>query len=79
VCRAYLRHGRFWLDAIAVVPFLYLVAIIASGVDTSTHKWVSFVSLLRLVRLLRVFSLSRVGVAAHTHTHTHAHTQTTNP
>ncbi|KAG1662462.1 hypothetical protein FOA52_009670 [Chlamydomonas sp. UWO 241] len=60
VARAYMKHGRFWLDAIAVVPFLYLVAIIASNLDTGSHVWVSFVSLLRLVRMFRVFSLSRV-------------------
>ena len=56
-----LRYGRFWLDAVAVVPFIYLIVIMASGTYTSgTPSWVIYISLIRLLRMLRIFSISKV-------------------
>ncbi|KAG2485159.1 hypothetical protein HYH03_016049 [Edaphochlamys debaryana] len=55
----YALYGRFWLDFVASVPFLYLVVVLAG--DFRLNKgWVNCLSLLRLLRLLRVVSISRV-------------------
>ncbi|GLI66194.1 hypothetical protein VaNZ11_009959 [Volvox africanus] len=57
----YMRHGRFILDLVAVVPFVYLVVVlITSNGKGYQAKWVNAVSLIRLFRLLRLISVSKV-------------------
>lgn len=56
----YVRHGRFWLDFVASVPFLYLVIVLAGDLQLD-KEWVNWLSLLRLLRMLRLFSITKVG------------------
>ncbi|KAF5841585.1 hypothetical protein DUNSADRAFT_12283 [Dunaliella salina] len=58
VARIYTRHGRFLLDLISVLPFFYLVVIIAG--NYVAIRWVAIVSLFRLVRLARLFSIGNI-------------------
>ncbi|KAG2437193.1 hypothetical protein HXX76_005857 [Chlamydomonas incerta] len=55
----YARYGRFWLDFVASVPFIYLVVVLAG--DFQLNKgWVNCLSLLRLLRMVRLVSISKV-------------------
>ena len=54
----YIRYGRFWLDAVAVIPFFYLIGILASR--TTPTPWVVYISLIRLLRMVRIVSMSKV-------------------
>ncbi|GFH24652.1 hypothetical protein HaLaN_22487, partial [Haematococcus lacustris] len=58
----YMRFGPFWLDLLATIPFVYLVAVAATPSLTqqdSSHSWIGILSLIRLIRLLRLVSLSK--------------------
>jgi len=58
----YMRYGRFVIDTLATIPFLYLVILL--GLDTvdssSKTNWLVILSLLRLIRLLRLVSISKI-------------------
>ncbi|GLI61112.1 hypothetical protein VaNZ11_003363 [Volvox africanus] len=55
--RLYAFTLSFWLDVLAVAPFVYLVAVVALGDAVARHQTVSIISLVRLVRLFRVASI----------------------
>ncbi|KAG2441335.1 hypothetical protein HYH02_009928 [Chlamydomonas schloesseri] len=55
----YARYGRFWLDFVASVPFIYLVVVLA-GHFKLNKGWVNCLSLLRLLRMVRLVSISKV-------------------
>lgn len=57
----YARHGRFWMDLLASVPFLYWIVVLAGR--KLDKGWVNFLSLLRLLRLLRLVSITKVRAA----------------
>lgn len=59
VAGAYVRHGKFWINLMAVVPQVYLLGLLASG--TTNQSWAVLLQLLRMARLLRFISLSKVG------------------
>ena len=56
------RHGRFIIDVLATVPFVYLLVVL-SDMDfsgTASSKWLVILSLVRLLRLARLVSISKV-------------------
>eukprot|EP00198_Chlamydomonas_reinhardtii_P005658 XP_001694994.1 predicted protein [Chlamydomonas reinhardtii] len=55
----YARYGRFWLDFVASVPFIYLVVLLAGSFKLN-KSWVNCLSLLRLLRMVRLVSISKV-------------------
>uniref|UniRef100_A0A7R9Z6P8 Cyclic nucleotide-binding domain-containing protein n=1 Tax=Chlamydomonas euryale TaxID=1486919 RepID=A0A7R9Z6P8_9CHLO len=59
--RLYVKHGRFVIDVLAVIPFIVLVVLIPlpDSVGVSLY-WITFLNLLRMVRLLRLVSISKV-------------------
>ena len=56
------RHGRFIIDLLATVPFVYLLVILGdenfSG--SASSRWLVVLSLVRLLRLARLVSISKV-------------------
>ena len=57
------RFGRFWLDAVSIIPFFYLIGVLVSRAVTNsvgTPAWVQYISLIRLVRMLRIVSVAKV-------------------
>ncbi|KAF5836837.1 hypothetical protein DUNSADRAFT_5328 [Dunaliella salina] len=60
----YVKYGRFWLDVLAVIPFIYLLIIIGTpSLENDDRRfWIGILSLIRLVRLLRLVSVSKVVV-----------------
>ena len=59
VAGAYVRYGKFWINLMAIVPLVYLLGLLASG--TTNQSWAVLLQLLRMVRLLRFISLSKVS------------------
>ncbi|GIL95116.1 hypothetical protein Vretimale_1193 [Volvox reticuliferus] len=53
----YASTFSFWLDLLAVVPFVYLVVAVALGDSVARHQTVSIISLVRLARLFRVAAI----------------------
>lgn len=55
----YCRTAAFWLDVLAVVPFVYLLVLLGLGDSVPRNQTVSIISLIRLVRLFRVAGIVR--------------------
>mmetsp|Transcript_5716 Transcript_5716/g.10891 ORF Transcript_5716/g.10891 Transcript_5716/m.10891 type:complete len:1840 (-) Transcript_5716:319-5838(-) len=63
VARLYVTCGRFWLDFVASMPLLYLVVIVGlrnSGTITKDTEWVNIISIFRVIRMMRLFSVSKI-------------------
>ncbi|KXZ51053.1 hypothetical protein GPECTOR_14g4 [Gonium pectorale] len=57
----YARYGRFWLDFVASVPFVYLVVVLIGSDHFHLNKgWVNCLSLLRLLRMVRLLSITKM-------------------
>ncbi|GIL62146.1 hypothetical protein Vafri_16417 [Volvox africanus] len=61
VALLYIRYGRFMVDVLASVPFVYLVVVLAGQSHFRLNKgWVNCLSLLRLLRMARLLRISEV-------------------
>ncbi|KAL6757978.1 hypothetical protein V8C86DRAFT_2609146 [Haematococcus lacustris] len=58
VAKLYMKYGRFWLDFLTALPFVYLVVILAAKIEPT--RWVAIASLFRLVRMTRLIALGNV-------------------
>ena len=56
------RHGRFIIDLLATVPFVYLLVVLSdmSFSGSASSRWLVILSLVRLLRLARLVSISKV-------------------
>ena len=59
---AYVLYGWFWLDIVAVVPFFYLVVVLAGQIPPA--NWVVYVSLLRILRMTRLASVAKARLSS---------------
>ncbi|KAG1671378.1 hypothetical protein FOA52_011875 [Chlamydomonas sp. UWO 241] len=66
IAMAYLRYGHLWMDAIPAVSFIIEAVVRMVGHDTveSWRSYFAIISILRLVRLFRIVSLSRLLMIA---------------
>ncbi|GAX80758.1 hypothetical protein CEUSTIGMA_g8193.t1 [Chlamydomonas eustigma] len=62
VMKHYMLYGRFFIDIVAVVPFVYLIVILSTDNigGTASSQWIVILSLIRLLRLVRLVSISKV-------------------
>ena len=58
---AYVLYGWFWLDLISVIPLFYLIGVLIH--QSTLPKWVVYVSLLRVLRMIRSVAVSKVRPA----------------
>ena len=57
-----ISHGRFVIDFLATVPFVYLLVVLSDPGfgGSASSKWLVVLSLVRLLRLARLVSVSKV-------------------
>ena len=54
IAKKYIKHWRFYIDIVSVIPFELLYDLIASDTGSSTKSQFKIFDLMKLVRLLRL-------------------------